>query len=225
MHHEPSSTVFESHYSNLTTRIDLFAIATNEAPVPNMDTTSAALMRVEKNTVDREEFLKRFISQDATVVKLMGLEDESIKAQNDLRLARRSARRMGVRALEVLEKSLMEKYLTTDEVLRRRRGLEQPSILLQRVKEIGQRLQAEAPEKAVELLPEFRVVDPDSPPEAMVELDSECDFIDSAVEMVIMFESLLMVLLETKDKPLDPEVCQLCVEDETLEVPFIGPPF
>ena len=42
MHHEPSSTVFESHYSNLTTRIDLFAIATNEEPVPNMDTTSAA---------------------------------------------------------------------------------------------------------------------------------------------------------------------------------------
>lgn len=225
MHHDPSSTVFESHYSNLTNRIDLFAIAANEEPGLNDDTTSAALMRVEANMINREDFIKKFIGQDATVVRLMTSEEDSIKVENDLRLAKRSARRMAIRALEVLEKSLMEKSLTTDEILRRRRVLQEPSNLMRRVKEIGHQLQFESQDRESESLPELRFVDPDSPPEHIIDLDSELDLIDSDLEMAIIFESLMSVLLEGNERPLDPEICKLCVDDETIEVPFRDTPF
>jgi hypothetical protein len=132
---------------------------------------------------------------------------------------------MGYRALDLLEKSIFENDLTTDEINRRREALKKPSALLSEIKNIAGRLPIENDDKQTSYVPEQRLVDPESPPAGLIEIETDFDLLDTTLEMSSLFEALMFLIMLPKNNILSPDDCPLCLEDNTLEHPFKGAPF
>jgi hypothetical protein len=110
-----------------------------------MTATSLAVTRIERKTIDRELFIRRFIADDVDVRDARN-RAEHTKQQSRLTLdltnavgaALRRARYHAERALDIAEKEVTDKTLAIDELKDRLHRLRNPTALMQKIRDIAE---------------------------------------------------------------------------------------
>jgi len=216
LHHGPNSASYRKYYDRGLSGLDLYAIATGEDEVDTLE--PAALRRVTQWSIDRVAFLRKFVDEDDEVIKLSEDSNMGAEQKKEFKKAQRRAYYAGSKALEKLEKSVLDETLTTDEIHDRRKALASPTDFMLELKKLA----ATADNEMQEACPPLPLPDPDDP-SVTINGDNDYDNEDPTEDLLPLYQSLLTFLITPRQPPGASRECPLCLEDSTIEEIYVAP--